>query len=109
MILRIADAGHVLGLSATLSASQHELSAEALEPCCVTAVRVKDFLELMERNPEVAMEATRWVLKEYQLVFSNVCRLALPATVAGRLANLLLNWQKTDRQGQANPRFTMAL
>src|SRR5438552_471823 len=38
MILRIADAGHVLGLSATLSASQHELSAEALEPCCVTAV-----------------------------------------------------------------------
>src|SRR5437016_12762027 len=29
MILRIADVGHVLGLSATLSASQHELSAEA--------------------------------------------------------------------------------
>ena len=109
IILRIAEAGYVLGLSAALSGSQHEVSAEALEPCSVTAIPVNDFLGLLQRYPEAAMEATRWVLKEYQLVFSDVCRLALPTTVAGRLANLLLDWRKTGHQGQINPRFTMSL
>jgi CRP/FNR family transcriptional regulator len=109
MILRIAEAGHVLGLSAALSGSRHEVSAEALELCYVTAIRVKDFLGLLAKHPEAAMEATRWVLKEYQAVFSDVCRLALPTTVAGRLANLLLDWRKTGNQGQVNPRYTMTL
>jgi CRP/FNR family cyclic AMP-dependent transcriptional regulator len=109
MIVRIAEAGHVLGLSAALGANQHEVSAEALEPCSVTAIQVTDFLGLLSRYPEAAMEATRWVLKEYQVVFSDVCRLALPTTIAGRLANLLLDWRKAGHQGHVNPSFTMTL
>jgi CRP/FNR family transcriptional regulator, cyclic AMP receptor protein len=56
------------------------------------------------------MEATRCVLREYQSAFNDVCRLALPTTVAGRLANLLLEWRKTRfKPGQSQSRFTMAL
>jgi CRP/FNR family transcriptional regulator len=110
MILRIAGAGQVLGLAAALTTSEHEVSAEALEPCRVTAIRTRDFLNFIEKYPEASMEATRCVLQEYQLVFSDICRLALPTTVAGRLANLLLDWLKRCSQpGQPTPRFTMAL
>lgn len=108
MILKVAEAGRVLGLSAAMSGSQHESTAEALEPCVVTAIAVRDFLRLLSRHPEAAMEATRWVLNEYQAVFNDVCRLALPATVAGRLANLLLDWRKKS-QGQITARYTMVL
>ncbi len=108
MILKIAEAGRVLGLSAALSGNSHESTAEAFEPCVVTAVAVQDFLGLLSKRPEAAMEATRWALNEYQAVFSDVCRLALPATVAGRLANLLLDWRKKG-QGQITPRYTMVL
>ncbi|HLJ30145.1 MAG TPA: Crp/Fnr family transcriptional regulator [Candidatus Angelobacter sp.] len=109
MIVRIAEAGQVLGLNAVLTAGEYEVSAQALEPCRVTAIHIKDFLAFLQEYPEAAMESTRCVLREYQAVFSDVRRLALPATVAGRLANLLLDWLKTRGQGNVMPRFIMAL
>jgi CRP/FNR family transcriptional regulator, cyclic AMP receptor protein len=110
VILRIAEAGQILGLSAALSGNEHEVTAEAVEPCTVKAIPTRDFLSFLGRYPEAALEATRCVLREYQNVFNEVCRLALPSTVAGRLANLLLEWGKTRFQtGQAQPRFTVTL
>lgn len=110
MILRIAEAGHVLGLSAALSGNDHEVTAEASEPCRVKAIPTREFLSFLEKYPNAAMEATRCVLREYRTVFNDVCRLALPGTVAGRLANLLLEWRSPRVQGgEAQPRFTMAL
>lgn len=109
-ILRIAESGQVLGLSATLLGSEYEASAEALEPCQIFAVPVGDFMCFLEKYPDAALEATRCVLKEYQMMFNGICRLALPTTVAGRLANLLLDWLKRRSQsGQPKQRFTMAL
>ena len=95
-------------MSAALSGNEHEVTAEAMEPCVVSAIPTRDFLTFLERYPEAAREATRCVLREYQNAFNEVCRLALPTTVAGRLANLLLEWGKTRfKAGQS--RFTMAL
>ncbi len=110
MILRIAEAGQVLGLSAALGGNTHETTAEAIEPCHVKAIPTREFLAFLEAYPEAAMEATRCVLREYQMVFNDVCRLALPTTVAGRLANLLLEWRNNRVQaGKPQPRFIMAL
>jgi CRP/FNR family transcriptional regulator, cyclic AMP receptor protein len=110
VILRIATAGQILGLSAALGAKDHELTAEACEFCVVKAVPTKDFLAFLAQYSEAAMEATRCVLQEYEMVFNDVCRLALPNTVAGRLANLLLEWRKGPLPaGQVQPRFTMSL
>jgi len=111
MILRIAEAGDVLGLSAALNSAEYEISAEAVEYCRVKSVRSQDFLELLKRSPEAAMTATQCLLREHRHMFNDVCRLGLPATVAGRLANLLLDWRREKRvkPGQAEPRLTMTL
>jgi CRP/FNR family transcriptional regulator len=82
VILRIAGAGDLLGLSAALSGNKHEMSAEVVEPCRVKAIRAKDFLAFLQKYPEASKEATRCILNEYQATFSNMCR----------LANLLLEW-----------------
>lgn len=110
MILRIAESGQILGLSAALGGSPQEATAEATEPCRLKAIPTREFLAFLEKYREAAMEATRCVLREYQRVFNDVCRLALPGTVAGRLANLLLEWRNNRFQaGSAQPRFTIAL
>lgn len=114
MIVRVAGAGDVLGLGAALAAKVHEISAEVLEPCRAKVIRTKDFLTFLEKYPEAATEATRCILNEYQATFSNMCRLALPTTVAGRLANLLLEWlnsrsQRGAQRGAKECRLTVAL
>ena len=109
IILRIAGQGDILGLSAALAGSAHDVTAAALENCTVKALRVKDFLALLQNHVEAAMEATRCVLHEYKVVFNDVCRLALPSTVAGRLANLLLEWCTAGPVQSARRQVTMAL
>jgi CRP/FNR family transcriptional regulator, cyclic AMP receptor protein len=91
-ILRIAGPGEILGLSAAMSGTLHETSAEAVELCHVKAVRVNDFMRFLQKYPEASAEATSCLLRDYRVVLNNVCRLALPNTVAGRLASLLLEW-----------------
>jgi CRP/FNR family transcriptional regulator, cyclic AMP receptor protein len=91
-ILRIAGPGEILGLSPAMSGTANETTAEAVELCRVKAIRVSEFLNFLQKYPEASREATRCLLHDYRVVLNNVCRLALPNTVAGRLATLLLEW-----------------
>jgi CRP/FNR family transcriptional regulator len=110
VILRIAEKGQILGLSAALLGSEYEASAEALEPCRVISIPSREFKRHLAEHPEAALEATRWALKEYKILFNDVCRLALPSTVAGRLASLLLDWLKGRHEaGHTNSRLTVSL
>jgi CRP/FNR family transcriptional regulator len=65
-------------------------------------------MAFIQKYPEAAAEATRCILIEYQATFNNMRRLALPTTVAGRLANLLLEWQNVRHEGD-KCRLTVAL
>jgi CRP/FNR family cyclic AMP-dependent transcriptional regulator len=110
VILRIAGAGDLLGLSAVLAGGTHELTAEVIEPCRATVIRANDFAAFLRKHPEASMEAIRCILNEYQATFSNMCRLALPTTVAGRLAKLLLEWRNNrTKAGKTPERLTVAL
>ena len=92
MILRIADAGYVLGLSAILSEGTHEVTAEALEPCQVKVINRRPLMEMMERYNEASVGAARALASECSNAFDEVRRIALPTSPAGRVARLLLDW-----------------
>jgi CRP/FNR family transcriptional regulator len=110
MILRIAGAGQCIGLSAVLSDTIHEVSAEVSETCRAKVILAAEFRAFLRKYPEAAMEATRCILSEYQATFSSMCRLALPSTVAGRLANLLLEWRDgRSERGEQERRLTVPL
>jgi len=108
-ILRIAGPGEVLGISAAMSGTPHETTAETVEFCRVKAILVSDFLRFLQNYPEASAEATACLLREYRVVLNNVCRLALPNTVAGRLATLLLEWLDNRRATSSDRRFIVAL
>lgn len=109
-ILHIAGAGEILGLSAAMSGTPHETSAEAVELCHLKLIRVSDFMHFLTEFPEAAADATACLLRDYRVVLNNVCRLALPNTVAGRLASLLLEWLDARHATTGNERrFIVAL
>lgn len=109
MILRLAGAGDVLGLSATINNLPYEVTAETLEPTRLKNVRGSEFLQFLEANSEVGKNAAKSLAKEYREVFLDARRLALSGSAAGRLSRLLLEWANTAACGKPELRFTMAL
>jgi CRP/FNR family transcriptional regulator len=75
----------------------------------VKAIRVTDFLRFLQTHSEASAEATSCLLTDYRVTLNNVCRLAVPATVAGRLASLLLEWLDARAGSSTQPRFILTL
>ena len=109
MILKIAGPGDVMGLSAVLANSAHEVTAEAIEPCQVKTVRKLEFVDFLGRHGIASMHAAQSLSGEYLTVFHDAKRLALSGSAAGRLARLLLDWGKSAANGKTEIKFTMAL
>jgi len=69
MILKIAAPGDVMGLSAVLANVPHEVTAEAIEPCQVKAVRKQEFVDFLGRHGIASMHAAQSLSSEYMTVF----------------------------------------
>jgi CRP/FNR family transcriptional regulator, cyclic AMP receptor protein len=97
LIVRIAKAGEILGLTAVLSGRSYEVTAETLHPCQVAFVRREEFLRLLSKHPEMH----EGVLKQLTTLYSGACEqlrtVGLCASAPEKVARLLLDWS-ADRQ-----------
>jgi CRP/FNR family cyclic AMP-dependent transcriptional regulator len=109
MILRIADAGTVLGMSAAMGNGPFEVTAEALEPCRIRILHRKSLEQLLRQFGEASIGAAKALAEDYKAAFEEARRIALPETPAGRLARLLLDWAEGAKGKSATPTITMAL
>jgi CRP/FNR family transcriptional regulator len=107
MILRIADGGDVLGMSAALGGEPFEVTAEALEPSRVRVLHLKSLEQLLHHFSGAAICAAKALAEDYKVAFDDARRLSLPETPAGRLASLLLHWAGEAKD--TTPTITMAL
>ena len=92
LITRIAEAGEVLGASATISGKPYEVTAETLSPCQIAFVKDKQFLQLLEQNPEVCLRLAQHLSNSYYEAHEQSRSLGLSHTAAEKLARLLLSW-----------------
>lgn len=99
IILRIAGAGEILGLSAVVSDSYYKATAEVIETCQANFVGKDDFLSLLKRNSEICLNATKQLSHNYHTAHLQICSLGLSASVAGKLAKLFLGWCETNGTG----------
>lgn len=109
LILRIASAGDVLGLSAVISGCRYEVTARTLESCYAKVIRRDEFLAFLNRHVEASMLAAKALSEEYRSAFFDVRRLALSGSVAGRLANVLLDMGRSASHGKPEMCFKMTL
>jgi CRP/FNR family cyclic AMP-dependent transcriptional regulator len=98
LILKIAEAGEVLGLSAVISGEPYELTAETAGPCQINFVEREALIRLMEKNGELGLHASQALSREFQSAYRDIHDLVLARSSAGKLARLLLSWTPIREQ-----------
>ncbi|MGC2209716.1 MAG: Crp/Fnr family transcriptional regulator [Candidatus Korobacteraceae bacterium] len=96
LILKIAEVGEVLGLSASVCGKPYELTAETVDPCQITFVKREDFLRFMKENNEACLRVAEQLSKKYETVCRTIRSLAMSHSAAERLGLLLLEWMVKD-------------
>ena len=108
LILKIADPGEVLGLSATVSGKPYELTAETLDPCQVNFVKREDFLRFLREHNEVCLRVAEQLSDKYNTACHEIRSLGLSHSAAEKLAKLLLEWSaKGDSRQPGRLKLTL--
>lgn len=92
LIVRIAQGGEVLGVSATILDEPYEVSAETLEPMQVSIIKRTDFLRLLHAHADLSLNAVRQLSAKYHAAQREIRSLGLAHNTAEKLARLLLEW-----------------
>ena len=108
MILRIADAGDLLGMSAALAQEEYEVTAEVLEPCRARVLHLKHLTLMMQTYGDATMSVARALAEDYRAAFDEARLIALPGSPAGRVARLILDWAD-DASKRSSSFITMPL
>lgn len=101
LILKTAEAGEALGLSAAISGVGYEVTAETATPCQLNFIDRKHLLELLASNSEVGMHAAQCLSREFQYAYRDIHDLVLTRTSAGKLAKLLLAQSPAQNIGES--------
>jgi len=96
LVVRIAEPGEVLGLSATMSGKAYELTAETAEPCLVNFVKRDYFLPFLREHPDACFKVAEQLSEKYRIACDEARWLGLKTSADQRLAKLLLDWSRLN-------------
>lgn len=91
LILKQAEAGEVLGLSAAVSGTNYEMTAETSTPCQLDFIGRHDLMMLLQKESEVGVHAAQSLSREFQGAYRDIHDLVLARSSSGKLARLLLS------------------
>src|SRR5205085_952780 len=109
VILKISDAGDVLGLNATLSNHAYEVTAEMLEPGQANFIPRDSFLSFLRTHGEVALRVAEQLSRDYYAAYEDVRTLGLASSPAEKFAKLLLSWYPNEQNGDQKIQIRMTL
>ena len=110
LIVKIADPGEVLGLSATVSGKPYELTAETLDPCQVNFVKREDFLRFLKEHSDACFKVAEQLSEKYNTACHEVRSLGLSHSAGEKLAKLLIELSsKNGEAAKQEPRVKLAL
>jgi CRP/FNR family transcriptional regulator len=92
LIIKIAEAGEVLGLSAVVSGTCYEVTSETASPCQVNFIEREALLRLMEKHGELGLHSAQALSTDFQTAYRDIHDLVLARSSAGKLAKLILSW-----------------
>jgi CRP/FNR family cyclic AMP-dependent transcriptional regulator len=85
LILRIAGRGEVLGLSASLSGSTYEVTAEVLDNTQIAVVKRKDLLAYLKGHREACLQVIQLLSEDLRTAYERVRSVGLGRTQTARL------------------------
>lgn len=91
LILKQAEAGDVVGLSAAISGTNYEMTAETASACQLNFIGRSDLITLLRKESEVGVQSALWLSREFQSAYRDIHDLVLARSSSGKLARLLLS------------------
>jgi len=109
VITKLAEAGDILGLNATISNVPYEVTAEMMEPAQANFIPQQALTTMVQEFPEVALRIAGQLSRNYFVAHEEIRTLGLAMSPAERLAKLLLQWsiQTTHNNGALRIRMTL--
>ena len=92
IILRIAEPGEVLGLTAAVSNMPYEATIETLEQTQANFISQTDFSRFLQEYPEVGMKVAQQLTHNCKCAYNEIRSLGLSNSVPEKIAKLLLDW-----------------
>jgi len=99
LMLRVAMAGEILGLSSVIANSPYRFSAVTLAPSTIRFVKREEFVNFLKSFPDTSLNALHALSLEYERVINSLRSLALVQTATARVAQLLLRTAPEDAGG----------
>lgn len=96
VMLRIAEAGDVMGLNPVLRNLPYDTTVKTLEPCRTDFISRAELMEIIQQSEAGAQMIMSALSRELATVTHRAKSLLLPQTVNARLATLLLDWCKAN-------------
>ncbi len=92
IILRIAEPGEVLGLTAAVSNTPYEATVETLEPTQANFIPQTEFIRFLQGHVEIGMKVAQQLTHNCQCAYDEIRSLGLSNSVPEKLAKLILGW-----------------
>ncbi|HEY7096730.1 MAG TPA: Crp/Fnr family transcriptional regulator [Terriglobales bacterium] len=107
LILKIAEPGEILGLSAVIANAPYEISAETASPCQVNFIARESLLKLVKQNGELGLQAAGTLSREFQSAYRDIHDLVMSRSSEGKLAKLLLSWSNGGKSNEFRVHSTL--
>jgi CRP/FNR family cyclic AMP-dependent transcriptional regulator len=86
LLLRVAEPGEILGLSAVLSGTPFEITGQAIEPCQIAMVRRKDLVAFLREHREACLQVVNLLSEDLHVAYDRVRSVGLGRTRKARVA-----------------------
>src|SRR5215470_9269863 len=109
LILRIAEAGEVLGIPASVTGKPYELTADVLEPTQANFIHRQDFLNFLRDHGEAALRVAQQLGETYHSAIAEMRSIGLSHSVSEKLARFLLDLSSGHDDGKGQLKVTLTL
>jgi CRP/FNR family transcriptional regulator, cyclic AMP receptor protein len=94
IILRIAEPGEVLGLTAVVSNTPYEATIETLEPSQANFISQPDFVHFVQEHPDVGLKVAKQLTHNCKCAYGEIRSIGLSNSVPEKIAKLVLKWSE---------------
>jgi CRP/FNR family transcriptional regulator, cyclic AMP receptor protein len=92
IIVKLSEAGDLLGLNATISNRPYEVTAEMIEPGQANFIARDALLQFLKEFGEVAVRVAEQLSRNYYTAYEEIRTLGLTTSPSEKFAKLLLAW-----------------
>jgi CRP/FNR family transcriptional regulator len=109
LIIRIAEAGEVLGLHAVVTGGPYELTAETMQPCQLDFVGQDDMLRFLDDHVDASFHAIQHLARDCSDSYGVARTIGLSHSVTERFAKFLLETSAEGRVNRGSVRVRLAM